>query len=377
MGGNLRLGLELGGGLVGADAVGDSLSNPMFSGRLLAAHVSPGFAISGYGGYRLDLTEGTAEKADLYRLGDRIALGVSEFDAVLVGVGVVVPVGSLSLLGEASADILVGSGAPSLAQSPLRAAAGVRIRVGSSSALEVLVEGALSSRPDVGPGEALVPIEPRLTALLGFRHRFLDGPPPAAQPAVPPERVEQPKKHENEPAPPPTPEPVAIAKNDLRVTVVTQNGHPLSDATVELKTAEGMRTLDFVEGSTFEAKEVEVGEYQLIVTAERLKRHEQTVTIAEGEPIEVEVSMLPAADTGQLRGLVRSFDGKGLPAVITVEPGGHRVEAGADGVFTLDVPPGSYTVNIEAEGYAHQRRKVSVGRDGVVVLNVDMQRVGP
>ena len=138
-----------------------------------------------------------------------------------------------------------------------------------------------------------------------------------------------------------------------------------------------MRVLDFVEGSTFEARDVEVGEYEILVTAERLKPLQKAVSIGEGEPVQIEVSMLPAADTGQLRGLVRSFDGQGLSAVVTVEPGEHHVQAAADGSFTLDVPPGSYTVRIEAEGYATQRRRVKVGRDGVVVLNVDMQRVAP
>lgn len=374
LGGNFRLGFELKGGFLGADALGDSLANPVLGGRLIAGHVSPGFAVSGYGGYRLDLSEGTAEDADLYRLGDRIALGVSEFDAVTVGVGTAVPLGPVSLLGEASADILIGSGAPSISQSPLRAAAGLRIFVASSTSLDLLFEGALGSRPDVGPGEALVPIEPRLTATLGFRHRFLDGPPPVAPPPPPPPKVEaEPEKK----PPPPPPEPEAIPTNHLRVTVVDQTGHPLSDAQVELSTPEGVRALDFVEGSTFEARDVQVGQYELLVTAERLKNHQQTVTITEGEPIQIEVSMLPAAETGQLRGLVRSFDGQGIRARVTVEPGEHHVEAGADGAFTLDVPPGSYTIRIEAEGYATQKRKVKVGRDGVVVLNVDMQRVKP
>lgn len=380
VGQSLRLGFELGGGFRGADALGDSLQSPLLSGRLIAGHVTPGFGVSGYAGYRLDRSEGTAKDADLFRLGDRIALGISEFDAVLVGVGTVVPLGAVNLLGEVSADILVGSGAPSISESPLRADLGVRLGLGSSSALELLLEGALGSRPDVEPGAALVPIEPRLTALVGFRHRFVDGPPPpaVAPPPPPPQATEQPKPEQApKPKPPPPPEPKAIPTNHLRVTVVDQTGHPLSDAKVELKTPEGVRVLDFVEGSTFEARDVQVGQYEVIVTAERLKPHEETVSITEGEPVQIEVSLQPAVDSGQLRGLVRSFDGQGLRATITVEPGEHHVEAGADGAFTLDVPPGSYTVRIEAEGYATQRRKVKVSLDGVVVLNVDMQRVKP
>jgi uncharacterized membrane protein len=86
--------------------------------------------------------------------------------------------------------------------------------------------------------------------------------------------------------------------------------------------------------------------------------------------------MQTASAEGQVRGLVRSFDGKGLPAKVSIEPGGIEAEAGADGSFNVDVAPGTYTVTVQSEGYGKQTHRVKVGRDGVVVLNVDMRRVG-
>jgi hypothetical protein len=78
--------------------------------------------------------------------------------------------------------------------------------------------------------------------------------------------------------------------------------------------------------------------------------------------------------SGQVRGLVRAFDGKAIAARITVEPGGHQTRTDAQGFFQIDVPPGKYEVIIEAKGYAAQRRGVEVEKDGVLILNADLAR---
>jgi hypothetical protein len=50
------------------------------------------------------------------------------------------------------------------------------------------------------------------------------------------------------------------------------------------------------------------------------------------------------------------------------------LKTGADGTFSVEVPPGSYDVVIEAVGHKTQRRTVNVAVDGVVVLNADLLR---
>lgn len=59
---------------------------------------------------------------------------------------------------------------------------------------------------------------------------------------------------------------------------------------------------------------------------------------------------------------------------MTVEPGGRSTRVGEHGEFEVEVPPGSYTVIIEAAGHESQRRTVTVEQLGVVVLNVDLRR---
>src|SRR5690606_35854217 len=133
----------------------------------------------------------------------------------------------------------------------------------------------------------------------------------------------------------------------------------------------------FVTESTFEVGAIPVGPAELVVRAERLKDWRQPIQIGEGEPLELRVEMIPAANSGQIRGLVRGFDGKGLRARVSIEPGAQAVLSDADGSFRVEVPPGKYTVEVSVDGYRTQKLTARVGKDGVVVLNVDMLREAP
>lgn len=373
VGSGFRLGGDLGARFPGSESIGDSLSSPAIDARALFAWAhGSGAHLAGFAGYRLDQTEGVAQESDRYRLGDRIALGASEFDAVLVGVGVVVPVSSAELLAELSGDVLVGSGAPEFSESPLRASIGARLGLSDAAALELQSDISLSGRPDVGPDSPLIPIEPRFSVLAGFRYRFWNGPAPRPNPAaVAPEPKPKPVVAAPPPKPvvPPPPAPV----NTLRVTVVDKTtGHPLSDAEAEIIVDGQTRPLQFVTESTFEIGEVPVGTVELVVRAERLKDWRKRVEVTEGQPLDVRVEMIPAANSGQIRGLIRGFDGKGLAAQVRIQPGSHAVQSDADGSFIVDVPPGNYTVEVSLEGYRTQKLTARVGKDGVLVLNVDM-----
>ena len=251
LGSGFRVGGDLGARFPGSEAPADSLSSPAIDARLLLGWArDAGVRFAGYAGYRLDYTDGVAEDRERYRLGDRLALGVSEFDAVLVGVGAIVPVASTELLAELSGDVLVGSGAPEFSQSPLRASAGARIGLSDRAHIEVLGDVSLSSRPDLGPDAPLIPIEPRFSLMAGFRYRFWNGPKPSAVTQPPPE----PKKQPVVAPPPKQPEPLPPPPvNSVRINVVDKTtGHPLSDAEAEIVIAGQARKLLFVTESTFE-----------------------------------------------------------------------------------------------------------------------------
>lgn len=371
LGSGFRVGGDLGARFPGSEAVQDSLSSPAIDARLLFGWArDAGVRFAGYTGYRLDYTDGVAEDRERYRLGDRLALGVSEFDAVLVGVGAIVPLASTELLAELSGDVLVGSGAPKFNQSPLRASAGARISLSERALVEVLGDVSLSSRPDLDADAPLIPIEPRFSLMAGFRYRFWNGPAPEPHAAPPPP---EPKKQVVAPPPKQPEPPPPLPVNSVRITVVDKTtGHPLSDAEAEIVVGGQARKLEFVTESTFEIGDVPVGSAELVVRAERLKDWKKSIQVTKGEPIEVKVEMVPAANSGQIRGLVRGFDGKGLEARVLIQPGAHEVRSAPDGAFLVDVPPGKYTVQVSVDGYRSQKLTAQVGKDGVIVLNVDM-----
>jgi hypothetical protein len=88
------------------------------------------------------------------------------------------------------------------------------------------------------------------------------------------------------------------------------------------------------------------------------------------QKLDVQLTALPPAS--QVRGVVRTFGGRGVVARIRVEPLGADVSTNDGGRFQIDVAPGDYEVVIEAPGYEHQRRKVHVDPLGVVILNADL-----
>jgi hypothetical protein len=110
----------------------------------------------------------------------------------------------------------------------------------------------------------------------------------------------------------------------------------------------------------------------------RAPRHRPGVVTLEARaqlaPTEIALDLEPLPPTGEIRGLVRDFRGRALAAQVRVEPGGAVGETDADGLFRLEVPPGSYQVTIEAAGHRGQTRRVRVEPDGVTVLNADLRQ---
>jgi uncharacterized membrane protein len=114
---------------------------------------------------------------------------------------------------------------------------------------------------------------------------------------------------------------------------------------------------------------------ELSIEADLLQSYNQEVTLVADEEKVVSITLRKAvAQDGQLRGLVRSFSGQGVTAKVNVQPGQLEVFCDEQGAFELDLPPGTYTVTIEAEGYLAQKRPVRIRKDGVTVLNADLQR---
>ncbi len=345
---SLHLGADLGATFPGSEHPGDSLKSPAVDLRAIASWGPPnGVRFSGFAGYRIDRTSGVGANADRYRPGDRLALGLSDFNAALLGIGVVVPVQQFELLGEVTGDMLVGANAPKASQSPIRIDLGLRRALSSDLQAAFLAEVSPSSRPNITPGSPLIPVEPRFTVLLGLRYRIWHQREQQTMPIAASPGVAETPKPARKPEPAAAPAPLDAAMKGhakLTVDVFDGAGHPLSDATVTLTTSAGSSVLDFESGATFDKNELSAGHAHLVVHAALMRDWEQDVELTDDSPAQLRVTMTAIDSSGQIRGLVRAFDGRGLAAHIHVNPLGYDALANVSGAFSVDVLPGQYQV---------------------------------
>ncbi len=357
---NVQLGGQLGVWFPGTEKPGDSFkaASPEFS--LFGAWTGKPVVLSAYAGYRLDQSKNAGRNAPRLSQGDRLALGLSEFNEVLAGAGGAYVAGPWVALGEVSAEVPMGSGAPGLTESPLRVSAGVRYLASAQLEFEGLIDASLSSPPPVGPDRPLVPIEPRIAGLFGIRYRFVPDPPyvpPATPASIKP--IAQ-----REPAPK-----VAV-KTSITLLLHGRDGQLLTDAKVQLSSPKGDLAMEPDEQGAFLLKEIEVGSVTLKVTVAGYVPISKTLVLGR-DPLKLELNLEPSL-TGQVRGLVRSFGGAAVKARISIQPGNLEMSSDADGAFELDVAPGTYEVTISAPGFLVQKKKVIVEKDGVVVMNADL-----
>ena len=318
-------------------------------------------ALTGNVGYRLDRT---AQAAADTRLGpgDRLALGASDFDAALLRAAADFPVGGLLLFGEWSWDVLLGSGAPGPGQSPMSLGAGARAALSTSVSLELLARTRILGGPDGGSEGPLLPVPPRFEVLGGLLVSFGS------------------ESRERQPGPPPPPSaPAEPPPADLVVTVA---GGPdeRTGIRVEATTASGRFVLTPRPDGSFHAPNLPPGPAEVIATAEGFEEAAAAVRFEPGRSVVLPLSMRRRLPSGQIRGVVRSFGGAGLPATVHITrtstdagTGGPWEVVGEDGHFELEVPPGRYLVVIEAAGYRSQSRRVTVEENGVTVLNADLR----
>lgn len=353
--GRWQLGAGILGRLPGAESFSVMAQSASVEGQALLSTNVGRVRIASLAGYRFN--HGGAAGSDAAHLssGDRLALGLSEFDAVLLGLGAGVWLGKSELLCEISTDLLVGSDAPAFSQSPLRVAAGLRRGVARGLSLELLAVGSLSQQPDLSADAPLVPNEPRVSLFASVRYQFLPPPPPL-------------------PKPPPAPPAIQVFSSRLEVTVNDDQGAPVSSPNVFVTSAGERRALSCDALGHCAIEDAQAGDVIVRIEAPDFQASERAVKLQAGVPAKLEVRLVAVPPPSQLRGNVRSLESKALTARVRVEPLGTQAAVDDKGNFQLDLPPGGYDVVIEASGYVTQRRHVQVEPKGVVILNAELVR---
>jgi hypothetical protein len=364
VGGGFRVGGEVGAWFPGNDAPSLVLSATTLDLAFLTAWTADsGTTVAFKAGFLLDNSHNAAPEPSRFRFGDRLALGLSDFNAVPVGLGISLPLSKTEVLAETSASFLIGSGAPPISQSPIRVTGGIRHHLSDALSLLALLEVSASSRPDLSPTAPLVPVEPRVSGLVGLSYRLPFDKPVEAQAT---DQQIAPTGPENKPPPAPA------ATASVSVVVHKPDGSPASDAVVTVKVGTFEKRADAAADGKFKVDGIPEGDGEVEISAEGTETVKKPVHFGAGSTADLDVGLSKAMPQGEVRGLIRSFNGKGLAAAIRVEPLGVETKADAQGSFKIDVPPGDYEVVIRADNYKEQRRKVHVDQNGVTVLNAEM-----
>lgn len=357
----------------GAEAPSVELAASTLDAQLLLGfHASTALRIGLSAGYRLDRSHKSIDAPERLRAGDRLVLGVSDFDAALLGLGASYQQGATEWLAECSGDLLLGDGAPPVRGSPLRAGLGARHDVASAWQLSLWLEAGLGSAVDQGPTDPLVPIQPRFGMRAGLRYRFeLDPPPPTSEPEPEPEPT---PVAETAPDPAPAAPPVAAGPSSLHGRVVDEQGGAVAGAHLVWLTDDAMAETDSDAEGRFRIEPAAPGTGTLTMTAKGLAEVGRSLELSQGQSQEVQLETRIDVPRAQLRGTVRSRGGKRLTATITIYPAKTKFATDAEGYFEADVEPGDYKVRIRAYGFRSQNRDVVVQDNGVTVLNVELKK---
>ncbi|HEX6244181.1 MAG TPA: carboxypeptidase-like regulatory domain-containing protein [Polyangiales bacterium] len=370
VGGRARLGAELGVWVPGGPAPSLQFAATTLDVLLLLdVTLAKRWSLLAGAGFRFDQSAKAFAQPEQLSTGDYVTLGLSDFHAALARVGLAREFERGQLFAEWTWDALVGSGAPSLATSPMQVAIGGRAALTRDGrlALTVSARGLVSSRPEVDPAGPLQPFPPRGELWCGLRFQTskrapepADVPPAAVTPAAPVAVS--------------TPLPEPARDGALRLRVLDAGGAPLADADVRLDQSGNVSRSDAAGSVSFAA--VPFGRHLVSVEADGFQPREQTLEHAPETALhDVALEALPAS--GQLRLLVRDHrSGEALAAEITVD----AVDAAAPtarvqrelqaGKLTLDLAPGRYQVTIRLKGYRKQKKSLEIEDRSVTILDV-------
>jgi hypothetical protein len=328
-------------------------------GALTYTNPAGTMAVSFNAGYRLDRSDASVEEPERLSLADRLSLGLSEFNALLVGLGTSYKIGEAEILAEWGLDLLQGAGKPAFSQSPMRIGLGARMPLTDAVELFGTGEFRLSKVDSAEIMTSLLPFEPKFQALFGMNLRF-----GADKPVVEKIIVDDTKKE-----PTPEPDPTVAFKG-----VINSGGAPVPNASLVIRDKDGKeKTTQTGADGSFVLEDVLVGTVTVTVSADGFEDKTQTVNLAEGVP-DLDLALEAVLPPGQLRGLVRSFRGKPLTATLTVMPVNETLQTAADGTFELDLPPGDYDVTVVVPGYTDQTRQIHIDDGGVTIMNVDLRK---
>ncbi len=328
----------------------------------LSLHLNVGFTIDG--------SENLFDAADLAQLTppQRFAAQVSSFNRLVTRLGVEYDTRHVGPFLELSLEPFVGSGAPGFGDSPGVLTFGARIWPTRARGLQMLAAvdiGLIGVGDGGGPTLAAgkyAYVLPRWNLVFRVSYRF----DPFTKPAAP--RV----REDNAPV-----------DEGPELGVVTgqvldeRTGQALGTAQIKIDGADGVSRLAVdPDRGTFHTFKLPAGRRTLVVAADGYETAKVAVEVeADGETrttvrLKPRTSIAPGTIRGTVKGIGRAVKG----ATVLIPELDRTVQVGPDGVFTVEVQPGTYSVIISGQGYRTQRKSLRVREGTTVILNVELHR---
>lgn len=361
--------------IIGAHApdIDFSAMTPTFRG-MVSYNLAKRAWLSAQLGFRWDNSDQALGEPTNLRDGARHTLHASSYNAVELGLAGAYRLDRWELIGEVSADILVGKDGeydrdpPSFGEGPLNLAVAARYDFTPAWTANGQVSYSPSASPEPYPENVLIATLPRFSLMFGVSARFLDRHPPPRPRAQ--ATVASPPAVAAPPPPPPPPPTGAVSGR-----VVDEGGRALADVEVFLVQVDEppIRTFTDAEGH-FVFEGVLTGESQVTVKSPGYDALSKGLVVMPDEQSKLDFTLYASVPAGQVRGRVLDMAGAALPAQVTIEPGGLVVPVDAGGGFSLDLAPGKYTVRFVLQGYTTQVRVVRVQDKGVVVLSIALEK---
>jgi outer membrane protein OmpA-like peptidoglycan-associated protein len=230
---------------------------------------------------------------------------------------------------------------------------GLRGQLGAQFALELAVDVRLAA---VSPGYGSP--QPPLTTFLAFTYLPAAASPSAVVTSTRVERVEVPA--------------APSATLSGRVTT-TSTQQPIAGAAVGVAGRAHARVQTDPDG-TFVLRDVPPGPVELTVEAPSFLPTRAAAEVPATGDRAVSLALVPGPSNGLVRGHVLDEVRRGVAAALSFA-GSVAVEArsGADGAFSVGLPPGRYTVRATADGHLARVVRVDVGPNESTLIDIELR----
>ena len=154
---------------------------------------------------------------------------------------------------------------------------------------------------------------------------------------------------------------------------------PLANATVVWRAEGATRPAASVRSDRtgqFSLDNLLAGAGSLQIEAAGFQPFEKPLTIVAGQSPALDLTLDAdgARDRARIRGNVATAGGRRVRAILLVPETGARVKPGRKGRFELELPPGSYTLEVRARGYVTQRKTVELTGGEESIFAIELHR---